>query len=112
MKLAPPAELIRAREEKRALQEAKASQKAARVESERQKRLQKLEKGRLDPQLMFKPPNVPAGTYSSWDDHGIPLTNVEGGELSKNQAKKVKKQWEDQNKLHEEFLAWQKEQSN
>jgi cysteinyl-tRNA synthetase len=112
VKLAQPAELIKAREEKRALQEAKASQKAARVESERQKRLQKLEKGCLDPRLMFKPLNVPEGTYSSWDDHGIPLSNGEGGELSKNQAKKVRKQWEDQKKLHEEYLAWQKEKSN
>ena len=57
---------------------------------------------------MFKPPNVPQGTYSSWDESGIPLTDDEGKELSKNQAKKVQKEHANQAKLHEEFLAWQR----
>ncbi|KAF8629904.1 hypothetical protein AX15_003256 [Amanita polypyramis BW_CC] len=112
VKLVPPAELIRARDEKRAIQEAKAAKKAAHVEVERQKRLQKLEKGRLEAEQMFKPPHVPNGSYGSWDDQGIPLTEGEGRELSKNQAKKVRKQWEDQKRLHDEFLAWQKEQQS
>ncbi|KAM6502102.1 tRNA synthetases class I (C) catalytic domain containing protein [Amanita muscaria] len=109
VKLVPPAELIKARDEKRALQEAKLAQKAARIEEERRKRLQKLEKGRLEPEVLFKPPNVPEGTYGSWDDQGIPLTDGDGKELSKNQAKKVKKQWDDQKRLHDEFLASQRE---
>jgi cysteinyl-tRNA synthetase len=41
VKLVSPAELIKAREEKRALAEAKAAKKAASVEAERQKRLAK-----------------------------------------------------------------------
>ena len=57
---------------------------------------------------MFKPPNVPQGTYGSWDELGIPLTDDEGKELSKNQAKKVQKEHANQAKLHEEFLAWQR----
>ncbi|KAK2464180.1 hypothetical protein APHAL10511_003637 [Amanita phalloides] len=111
VKLVPPAELIKVRDEKRAIQEAKAAKKAAHVEVERQKRLQKLEKGRLEAELMFKPPHVAEGVYGTWDEQGIPLTDCEGKELSKNQAKKVRKQWEDQKKLHGEFLAWQKDQS-
>ena len=55
---------------------------------------------------MFKPPNVAQGKYSSWDESGIPLTDGEGKELSKNQAKKVQKEYTDQAKLHEEFLVW------
>ncbi|EMD33708.1 hypothetical protein CERSUDRAFT_87037 [Gelatoporia subvermispora B] len=108
VKLVPPAELIKAREEKRAQAEAKAAKKAAAVEAERQKRLQKLEKGRVPPQEMFKPPNVSEGTYSSWDENGLPLKDGEGKELSKNQSKKAQKQWADQQKLHEEFLQWWK----
>jgi cysteinyl-tRNA synthetase len=57
---------------------------------------------------MFKPPNVPAGTYSSWNEDGLPLTDGEGQELSKNQGKKVSKDWVAQKKLHDEFLEWQK----
>lgn len=110
VKLVAPAELVKARDEKRALLEAKAAKKAASVEAERIKRLAKLEKGRVSPQLMFKPPNVPEGTYGSWNEEGIPLTDGEGKEVSKNQAKKVQKDWATQKKLHAEFLAWQEGQ--
>ncbi|KAK7005982.1 tRNA synthetases class I (C) catalytic domain-containing protein [Favolaschia claudopus] len=111
VKLVPPAELIRAREEKRAQAEAKASKKVAVVEAERAKRAAKLEKGRVAPQEMFKPPNVPEGTYGSWNEDGIPLTDGEGKELSKNAGKKVLKDWAGQKKLHDEWLAYQKETS-
>lgn len=110
VKLVAPADLIRAREEKRAQAEARAAKKALAVEAERQKRLQKLEKGRLAPEDMFKPPNVPEGTYGSWDSSGLPLTDGEGKELSRNQGKKVQKEWGVQKKLHDDFLVWQKEQ--
>lgn len=109
VKLMPPAELMRVREEKRAQLEAKASRKAAVIEAERLKRLQKLEKGRVGPEQLFRPPNVSEGLYSSWDDRGIPLTDGSGKELSKNQSKKLQKDWDLQNKLHH---TWLKEQSN
>ncbi|KAH9985349.1 tRNA synthetases class I (C) catalytic domain-containing protein [Russula vinacea] len=109
VKLVDPAELIRTREEKRAQVEAKAAKKAAGQELERQKKLQKLERGSVPPERLFKPPNVPEGVYGSWDDRGLPLTDGEGKELSKNQTKKVQKEWATQKKLHEEYLAWKKE---
>lgn len=112
MKLVSPVELMKAREEKRALVEAKAAKKQAQVEADRQKRIQKLEKGRVPPQEMFKPPNVPEGMYGSWDEQGIPLTDGEGKELSKNQAKKMQKDYANQGKLHVEFLVWQKNKSD
>ncbi|KAJ8084492.1 cysteinyl-tRNA synthetase [Marasmius tenuissimus] len=111
VKLVDPAELLRARDEKKAQVEAKAAKKAAAAEAERQKRLQRLEKGRVPPEQMFKSPNVPEGTYGSWDDTGIPLTDGEGKELSKNQVKKVQKSYADQKKLHDEFLAYQNSES-
>jgi cysteinyl-tRNA synthetase len=109
VKLVSPAQLIKAREEKRAILEEKTAKKAAAVEAERQKRQQKIEKGRVSPKDMFKPPHVPQGKYSSWDESGIPLTDGDGKELSKNQTKRVQKDHADQAKLHEEFLAWQKQ---
>ncbi|PSR70964.1 hypothetical protein PHLCEN_2v13140 [Hermanssonia centrifuga] len=110
VKLVPPADLMKARDEKRAQAGAKAANKAAKLEAEREKKMQKLNKGRTPPQEMFKPPNVPEGTYSSWNDDGLPLTGPEGQELSKNQTKKAQKAWGDQQKAHEEFLAWQREE--
>ena len=104
-----PTELIRAREEKRAQAEAKAAKKAAAQELERQKKLQKLERGSIPPDQLFKPPNVLEGIYGSWDDQGLPLTDGEGKELSKNHTKKVQKEWTQQRKLHEEYLACKKE---
>ena len=109
VKLVPPAELMKARDEKRAQAEAKATNKAAAVDAERRKRMAKLEKGRVAPEDMFKPPNTPVGVYGSWNDVGLPITDAEGKELSKNQAKKVQKEWAVQKKLHEEFMAWSKE---
>jgi len=109
IKLVSPAELIKAREKKRAVLEEKAAKKAAAMEAERQRRQQKLEKGRVSPKDMFKPPNVPEAKYSSWDELGIPLTDGDGKELSKNQTKKVQKDHADQAKLHEEFLAWKRD---
>ncbi|KAK7473215.1 cysteinyl-tRNA synthetase [Stygiomarasmius scandens] len=111
VKLVPPEELIKARDEKRAILEAKAAKKAAAAEAERIRRLERLEKGRIAPEDMFKPPNVADGIYSSWDDSGLPLTDGEGKELSKNAVKKVKKEMDTQKKLHQEFLAYQREQA-
>jgi cysteinyl-tRNA synthetase len=112
VKLVPPAELIKAREEKRAAVEAKAAKKAAAAEQRRQQDLQKLERGRLSPREMFKPPHVPEGTYGSWNEDGIPLTDGEGKELSKSKSKNVQKEWNNQKGFHEKFLAWEKQQTD
>lgn len=111
VKLVAPAELIKARDEKHAQREAKAAKKAAANEADRQRRLQKLEKGRIPPEECFRPPNVPEGTYGSWDGTGMPITDAEGKEISKNRRKTLQKDWAQQKKWHEEFLAWKKEQA-
>ena len=106
-----PAQLLKAREEKRAMLEAKAAKKFAAAEAERQKRLAKLEKGRTPPSETFKPPHVPAGIYGSWDADGLPLTDAEGNPLSKNAVKKAQKDFATQVKAHKEFLEWQAQQA-
>lgn len=110
VKLVDPEQLIRIRQEKSAAADARVAKKAAAVEAEQAKRMQKIEKGRTTPSAMFKPPNVPEGTYGTWDDAGIPLTDGEGKALSKNAAKKIHKDHAVQQKLHEEFLQWQASQ--
>lgn len=106
IKLVAPADLIKARDEKRALAEAKLAKKASQADAERQKRIAKLEKGKTPPQELFR--SQPA--YGSFDADGIPLTDAEGKELTKNQAKKVRKEWETQKKAHEEYLAWKEKE--
>jgi len=107
----PPAELIKARDEKRIQQEERAQKKAQAILLERQKRLEKIERGRLPPHEMFKPPNVSEEAYGSWDGAGFPLTTGEGAELSKNQIKNLHKKYQIQEKLHQEFLKWQESES-
>lgn len=107
IKLVPPAELIKARDEKRAQQEERAQKKAQAILLEQQKRLEKIEKGRLPPREMFRPPNVSEKMYGSWNEAGFPLTTGEGAELSKNQVKSLHKKYQMQEKLHQEFLKWQ-----
>lgn len=111
IKLVPPAELIKARDEKRIQQEERAQKKAQAILLERQKRLEKIERGRLPPHEMFKPPNVSEEAYGSWDGAGFPLTTGEGAELSKNQIKNLHKKYQIQEKLHQEFLKWQESES-
>lgn len=112
VKLVSPAELIKAREEKRLKLDAQAAKKAAAAEEVRQKRLAKIEKGRVPPEEMFRPPNVPEGAYIRWDECGFPTATGSGEDLSKNQQKRARKEWDAQKKLHEEFLAWKKEQES
>ncbi|KAH0828153.1 cysteine-tRNA ligase [Lanmaoa asiatica] len=110
LKLVPPSELIKARDEKRHKLEAQAARKAALAQAGQDKRLAKLEKGRTPPEEFFKPPNASEGEWSQWNEQGIPTVDGEGRKLSKNQEKKLSKQWTDQKRLHEEFLAWQQQQ--
>ncbi|KAF9069052.1 cysteinyl-tRNA synthetase [Rhodocollybia butyracea] len=104
VKLAPPAELMKVRDEKRAIAEAKQAKKEAAKEAERLERLEKLNKGRLAPTEMFKPPHVEEGAFGSWDETGIPLTDGEGKEVSKSAKKKMQKAHATQSRLHEEFF--------
>ena len=109
VKLVPAATLIRLRDEKNAIAEAKATKKAAAQAAEETKKIAKLAKGKTPPQEMFKPPLVEEGTYGSWDENGIPLTDDQGEELTKNKKKRFLKEWEAQKRLHTEWHAWQKE---
>lgn len=109
VKLVPAATLIRLRDEKIAAAEAKAAKKAALLAAEEEKKMAKIAKGKTPPQEMYKPPHVEEGTYGSWDENGIPLTDGQGEEIAKNKKKKLLKDWENQRKLHGDYHAWVKE---
>ncbi|CAE6439057.1 hypothetical protein ACGC1H_006911 [Rhizoctonia solani] len=106
VKLVPPDVLVKARDEKIAQAAEKSAKKAAQAEAAKAKQLAKLERGKLAPTEMFRPPNVPEGTYGSWDDRGLPLTDATGADLPKSRSKKLVKDWDIQNKAHEEWKAW------
>ncbi|GAA5881046.1 hypothetical protein JCM16303_004653 [Sporobolomyces ruberrimus] len=105
VKLVPPETLRAARDAKAALVKEKAERKAAAAAAAEQKRLEKLEKGRLSPSEMFKPPQ--SQEFSEWDESGLPTKDKEGVEVAKSRGKKLKKEWDMQKKLHDEFLKEQ-----
>ncbi|GAA5960637.1 hypothetical protein JCM3765_005884 [Sporobolomyces pararoseus] len=105
IKLVPPEILRAARDAKAALVREKAERKAAAAAAAEQKRLEKLEKGRLSPSEMFKPPQ--SQEFSEWDESGLPTKDKEGVEVAKSRGKKLKKEWDLQKKLHDEFLKEQ-----
>ncbi|ODQ54152.1 cysteinyl-tRNA synthetase [Saitoella complicata NRRL Y-17804] len=100
-------ELLRIREEKEAKEREKQERKEAMKREAERKRLEKLEKGRTRPEEMFK-----TKEYSAWDEQGLPTLDAEGQEIAKSKKKKLTKEFEQQKKLHEEFLKWREEEAN
>ncbi|KAL4926048.1 cysteine--tRNA ligase [Aspergillus undulatus] len=91
-------DLIQAREEKAA----QALQKQREKEAKEKEALKKLEKGKLSHLEMFR-----TNEYSAWDGEGLPTHDAAGEEIAKSRAKKLRKDWERQKKLHETWLASQ-----
>jgi cysteinyl-tRNA synthetase len=101
IKFVPAAKLIAAREEKVALAAQKARQKEeARLARERAEQ-EKWEKAKVAPETMFKGDEK----YAEWDAEGLPTKMADGNELTKAATKKLKKEWDRQKRLHEEYLA-------
>ena len=47
--------------------------------------------------------------YSAWDEQGLPTKDKDGNDITKSMTKKLKKQWEQQKKLHEEYFGEDKQ---
>ncbi|KAJ3191062.1 hypothetical protein HK101_008110 [Irineochytrium annulatum] len=93
--------ILRQREEKRvATEKAKAEREEVR-RAERAKEAEKIGKGKLNPREMFR-----TAEFSRWDDKGVPTHKADGEEVSKSGVKKLIKQWEAQEKLHEKYLKF------
>ena len=104
VKLVSPETLRVARDEKAAAILAKANRKAENAAEEERKRQQKLEQGRQRPQDMYL---ASTELYSAWDANGLPTKDVEGVDLPKSKSKKLLKEWQRQEQLHEGYLAEQ-----
>uniref|UniRef100_A0A803THM6 Cysteine--tRNA ligase, cytoplasmic n=1 Tax=Anolis carolinensis TaxID=28377 RepID=A0A803THM6_ANOCA len=70
-------------------------------EKEEKRKAAKLAKMKIPPGEMFKSEH---DKYSKFDENGFPTHDTEGKELSKGQMKKLKKQYEAQEKLYKEYL--------
>ncbi|KAG7285787.1 hypothetical protein NEMBOFW57_008081 [Staphylotrichum longicolle] len=101
IKFVPAAKLIAAREEKAAQLAEKARQKEEARKAREKAEEEKWAKAKVSPLEMFKGD----AKYQEWDAEGLPVKLADGSEVPKSQVKKLKKEWERQKKLHEEYLA-------
>ncbi|OJD26309.1 hypothetical protein ACJ73_02311 [Blastomyces percursus] len=69
-------------------------------EHQRQKELEKLEKGKMSPLEMFR-----TNEFSEWDDDGLPTKDSSGNDITKRRSKKLRKDLDRQKKIHEMWLA-------
>lgn len=108
VKLLPRETLLKAREEKAAAQREKADRQAAQKAAAEAKRIEKLEKGKVAPSELFRPPQT--DEFGQWDADGLPTHDKAGQEISKAKRKKCVKEWEGQKKLHDEYTKWKSSQ--
>lgn len=100
IKFIPAEELIATREERASREAEKARAKEeARIAREKAE-AEKWEKAKTAPLDMFKNDE----RYSEWDAEGMPTKLKDGAEVPKTQLKKLKKEWDRQKKVHEEYL--------
>lgn len=101
IKFIPAAELIAAREEKRAREAEKAQKKEeARLAREKVEREAK-EKAKVPPEQLFKADE----RYSAWDEQGMPTKMKDGSDVPKSQLKSLKKLWDKQKRAYDDLKA-------
>ncbi|XP_042528512.1 cysteine--tRNA ligase, cytoplasmic isoform X1 [Dipodomys spectabilis] len=93
--------LLKEREEKKRVEEEKRRKKEEAARKKQEQEAAKLSKMKIPPSELFL---SELDKYSKFDESGLPTHDVEGKELSKGQAKKLKKLLETQEKLHKEYL--------
>uniref|UniRef100_A0A3Q2NQY4 Cysteine--tRNA ligase, cytoplasmic n=1 Tax=Fundulus heteroclitus TaxID=8078 RepID=A0A3Q2NQY4_FUNHE len=97
VKLVDRETLLREKEEKKKVRLRRFTARSTRTAFQ----MAKLAKMKVPPQQMFR---SETDKYSSFDETGFPTHDAEGKELSKGQAKKLRKLYEAQEKLHSEYL--------
>jgi cysteinyl-tRNA synthetase len=94
------AELLAARDQKEAIARQKVEAKAKREREETEKKAKLAEQAKINPRDMFK-----TEEYSAWDIDGMPLKDKEGVDVAKGKSKKLRKEWEKQKKLFDEYVG-------
>jgi cysteinyl-tRNA synthetase len=93
------AEDIAEREQKEAIARQKREAKEKREKEEAEKKAKLAEQAKISPQDLFR-----TEEYSAWDDEGVPTKDKEGVDVPKSKTKKMKKEWEKQKKLYDEYV--------
>ncbi|XP_038162800.1 cysteine--tRNA ligase, cytoplasmic isoform X1 [Cyprinodon tularosa] len=101
VKLVDKETLLKEKEDKKKMEEEKKRKKEEAARRKQEQEMAKLAKMKVPPCEMFR---SETDKYSSFDDTGFPTHDAEGKELSKGQAKKLRKLYEAQEKLHNEYL--------
>uniref|UniRef100_A0A3Q0QZ32 Cysteine--tRNA ligase, cytoplasmic n=1 Tax=Amphilophus citrinellus TaxID=61819 RepID=A0A3Q0QZ32_AMPCI len=101
VKLVDKETLLKEREEKKKVEEEKKMKKEEAARKKQEQEVAKLAKMKIPANEMFR---TETDKYSKFDEMGFPTHDVEGKELSKGQAKKLRKLYEAQEKLHNEYL--------
>uniref|UniRef100_A0AAQ4P842 cysteine--tRNA ligase n=1 Tax=Gasterosteus aculeatus aculeatus TaxID=481459 RepID=A0AAQ4P842_GASAC len=101
VKLVDKETLLKEREEKKQMEAEKKKKKEDAARRKQEQEMLKLAKMKLPPGQMFR---TETEKYSKFDETGFPTHDAEGKELSKGQAKKLRKLFEAQEKLHNDFL--------
>ncbi|KAM5316950.1 cysteine--tRNA ligase, cytoplasmic [Glossophaga mutica] len=101
VKLVDRETLLRERDEKRRVEEERRKKKEEAARKKQEQEAAKLAKMRIPPSELFLSER---DKYSRFDENGLPTHDADGKELSKGQAKKLRKLLEAQEKLHMEYL--------
>ncbi|XP_058484749.1 cysteine--tRNA ligase, cytoplasmic isoform X1 [Solea solea] len=101
VKLVDKETLLKEREEKKKMEEEKKRKKEEAARKKQEQEMAKLAKMKISPSEMFR---TETDKYSQFDETGFPTHDAEGKELSKGQAKKLRKLYEAQEKLHNDYL--------
>ncbi|KAM9317540.1 cysteine--tRNA ligase, cytoplasmic isoform 2-T2 [Pholidichthys leucotaenia] len=101
VKLVDKETLLKEKEEKKRMEEEKKRKKEEAARKKQEQEMAKLAKMKIPPCEMFR---SETDKYSKFDETGFPTHDVEGKELSKGQAKKLRKLYEAQEKLHSSYL--------
>ncbi|SCU95895.1 LAFA_0G03004g1_1 [Lachancea sp. 'fantastica'] len=86
--------------EKEERQKEKEAKKQEQARLRELKEAERRKKAEVAPQDMFRDTEL----YSEWDQDGLPVKNKDGTEVTKSMLKKLKKQFDQQKKLHDEYF--------
>ena len=96
-------EIIKLNREKAAKEQQKLKKKLEQQKLNEAKEKERMKKAKVSPEDMF----INNELYVEWDAQGLPTKDKEGNEVTKSMTKKLKKQWDQQKKLHDEYLSKQ-----
>lgn len=96
-------ELLAQQKERERIALEKEKKKEAQRLANEQKEKERLAKMKINPKDLFKQD----GTYTEWDEEGLPTKDAKGEEVTKSMRKKLLKQYQQQEKLYQEYLKTQ-----